>query len=187
MTSAIGVFVADAGYHGQANLTAPGPARLIADGKARDLARREPAEGPPPEGATAVEANAHRLRALQGRALDKRRAPDVEGLHASLKDRTGPRRFSLRGLRNATSEFLLAGIAHNLRLLAAISRTRTPPPGPAPRGRATVTPRPHANSAAARRRKDHATRRLASRRKPATAPRVYTTVHHLRLIAVPTR
>jgi len=121
MTSAIGVFVADAGYHSQANLTAPGPARLIADGKARDLARREPAEGPPPEGATAVEANAHRLRTPQGRALYKRRAPDVEGLHASLKDRTGLRRFSLRGLHNATSEFLLAGIAHNLRLLTAIS------------------------------------------------------------------
>ena len=89
MTGAIGVFVADAGYHSQANLTAPGAARLIADGKARDLARRELAEGPPPEGATAVEANAHRLRTPQGRALYKRRAPDVEGLHASLKDRGG--------------------------------------------------------------------------------------------------
>ena len=121
MTSGIGVLVEDAGYHSQANLEAPGPDRLIADAKTRNLAASQPAEGPPPEGATAVEANAHRLRTPEGRAAYKRRAPDVEGLHASLKDNGGLRRFSLRGLHNATSEFLFAGIAHNLRLLAAIS------------------------------------------------------------------
>jgi len=121
MTSRIGVLVEDAGYHSEANLTAPSPDRLIADGKPRDLAAREPAQGPPPEDATATEANAHRLATPEGRAAYKRRAPDVEGLHASLKDRGGLRRFSLRGLHNATSEFLFAGLAHNLRLLAAAS------------------------------------------------------------------
>jgi transposase len=121
MTSHAVVLVEDAGYHSQANLEAPGPDRLIADGKTRDLARREPASGPPPPGATAVEANAHRLRTPEGRALYKRRAPDVEGLHASLKDDGGLRRFSLRGLPNATSEFLFAGLACNLRLLTAIN------------------------------------------------------------------
>ena len=121
MTSRIGVLVEDAGYHSQANLEAPGPDRLIADGKTRDLARRQPAGGRLPENATATEANAHRLATPEGRALYKRRAPDIEGLHASLKDRGGLRRLSLRGLHNATSEFLLAGLAHNLRLLAAIS------------------------------------------------------------------
>jgi hypothetical protein len=121
MTSRIGVLVADAGYHSEANLAAPGPDRLIADGKTRDLSGSESAEGPPPGGATPAEANAHRLRTPEGRALYKRRAPDVEGLHSSLKDRGGLRRFSLRGLRNATSEFLFAGLARNLRLLAAVS------------------------------------------------------------------
>jgi transposase len=121
MTSQIGVIVKDAGFHSEANLAAPGPPRLTADAKTRDLAGREPAAGPPPEGATAVEANAHRLATSEGRAAYKRRAPDVEGLHASLKDQGGLRRFSLRGLGNATSEFLFAGLAHNLRLLAAIS------------------------------------------------------------------
>jgi transposase len=121
MTSRIGVLVEDAGYHSEANLTAPGPDRLIAGGKPRDLAAREPAQGPPPEDATATEANAHRLATPEGRAAYKRRAPDVEGLHASLKDRGALRRFSLRGLHNATSEFLFAGLAHNLRLLAAAS------------------------------------------------------------------
>jgi hypothetical protein len=119
MTSATGVLVEDAGYHSEANLAAPGPARLIADAKTRNLATREPAQGPPPEDATATEASAHRLRTPQGRAAYKRRSPDVEGLHASLKDNGGLRRFSVRGLHNATSEFLLAGLAHNLRLLAA--------------------------------------------------------------------
>jgi transposase len=121
MTGGIGVLVEDAGYHSEANLTASGPDRLIADGKTSDLACREPAEGPPPEDATPVEANARRLRTPEGRAAYKRRAPDVEGLHASLKDRTGLRRFHLRGLGNATSEFLLAGIAHNLLLLASLT------------------------------------------------------------------
>ena len=130
MTGGIGVFVADAGYHSAANLEAPGPGRLFADAKARDLARREPAAGPPPDGATAAEANAHRLATPEGRALYKRRAPDVEGLHASLKDDGGLRRFSLRGLHNATSEFLFAGLAHNLRLLASISRTPAIPAWP---------------------------------------------------------
>src|ERR1700678_1867341 len=135
MTSGIGVLVQDAGYHSEANLAAPGPDRLIADAKTRDLARREPAAGPPPDGATPVQANAHRLATPERRALYKRRAPDIEGLHASLKDHrardtegrpprlkgTGPlRRLHLRGLHNATSEFLFAGLAHNLRLKAAI-------------------------------------------------------------------
>jgi hypothetical protein len=121
MTSAIGVLAEDAGYHSEANLTAPGPGRLIAGARTRDLARRKPAGGPPPENATAVEASAHRLATPQGRAAYNRRAPDVEGLHASLNDQGGLRRFSLRGLHNATSEFLLAGLAHNLRLPAANS------------------------------------------------------------------
>ena len=121
MTAGIGVLVEDAGYHSHANLEAPGPDRLIADAKTRNLAAREPAQGPPPEGATPAEANARRLATPEGRAPCKRRAPDVEGLHASLKDDGGLRRFSLRGLHNATSEFLFAGLAHNLRLLAAIS------------------------------------------------------------------
>ena len=118
-----GVIVKDAGYHSKANLQAPGPDRITAPGKTRDL----PAATCQPAGQdvfgplTAVEANARRIAAPEGRALYKRRAPDVEGLHASLKDQGGLRRFSLRGLHNATSEFLFAGLAGNLRLLAAIS------------------------------------------------------------------
>ena len=124
MTGGIGVIVKDAGYYSEENITAPGPDRLTATGKRRDLdkqARQDPAEGPPPEDACPAQANDWRLRTPEGRAAYKRRAPDVEGLHASLKDRAGLRRFSLRGLGNATSEFLLAGIAHNLLLLGSMT------------------------------------------------------------------
>jgi transposase len=123
MTGRIGLIVKDAGYYSEENITAPGPDRLIATGKRRDLdkqAREDPA-GPPPDDASPAQANEWRLRTPEGRAAYKRRAPDVEGLHASLKDRTGLRRFSLRGLGNATSEFLLAGIAHNLLLLSRLT------------------------------------------------------------------
>jgi transposase len=121
MTSRIGVIVEDAGYHSEANLTAPGPDRITAPGKTRDLPASPAAEQDTIGPLTAVQANARRIATPEGRALYKRRAPDIEGLHASLKDNGGLRRFSLRGLHNATSEFLFAGLAHNLRLLAAIS------------------------------------------------------------------
>ena len=72
----IGTVLADAGYNSDANLSADGPDRLIATGKGRDHARLavcKPAYGPPPPGATAREANSHRLRTAEGRALYKRR------------------------------------------------------------------------------------------------------------------
>jgi transposase len=124
MTGGTGTIVKDAGYYSEDNISAPGPDWLTATGKTRNLekqAREDPAEGPPPEDATPAQINSHRLRTPEGHALCKRRAPDVEGLHASLKDRTGLRRFRLRGLTSATSEFLFAGIAHNLLLLTAVS------------------------------------------------------------------
>ena len=124
MTGGIGTIVYDAGYRSEENITAPGADRLIATGKRHAIdtqARDHPAEGPPPDGATPAQANDWRLRTPEGHALYKRRAPDVEGLHASLEDRIGLRRFSLRGLAAVTGEFLLAGLCHNLRLLYRIS------------------------------------------------------------------
>ena len=49
------MLLADAGYLSADNLCAPGPDRLIAVGKSRDLAavaREQPAAGPPPPQAT---------------------------------------------------------------------------------------------------------------------------------------
>jgi len=104
--------------------TAEGPVdRLIATGNRASMgkaARDNPAAGPPPEDATATEKMDHRLRTPEGRASCKRRAPDVEGLHASIEDVIGLRRFSLRGLTLVTGEFLLAGLCHNLLLLSRL-------------------------------------------------------------------
>ena len=125
MTSAIGVMVEDAGYCSEANLTAEGPVdRLIATGSRASMGKAaadNPAAGPPPEDATAIQKMDHRLRTPGGRAAYKRRAPDVEGLHASIEDVIGLRRFSLRGLGLVTGEFVLAGLCHNLLLLSRLA------------------------------------------------------------------
>jgi transposase len=121
MTGAPGVLVLDAGYCSEANLTAAGVDRLIATGNRLTMgkaAAEHPASGPPPEDATAIQQMDHRLRTPQGRAAYKRRSPDIEGLHASIEDVIGLRRFSMRGLTLATGEFLLAGLCHNLLLLS---------------------------------------------------------------------
>ena len=124
MTGAPGVIVFDAGYCSEANLTAGGSVdRLIATGNRRTTGKAaadNPASGPPPADATAIEAMDHRLRTPQGRAVYKRRAPDIEGVHASIEDLIGLRRFSMRGLAQATGEFLLAGLCHNLLLLSRL-------------------------------------------------------------------
>jgi transposase len=125
MTRAPGVIVSGAGYCSEANLTAGGSVdRLIATGNRLTMGKAaadNPAAGPPPEDATATEAMDHRLRTPEGRAVYKRRAPDIEGVHASLEEVIGLRRFSMRGLALATGEFLLAGLCHNLLLLSRLS------------------------------------------------------------------
>ncbi|MBF5002562.1 transposase, partial [Nocardia sp. BSTN01] len=68
-TGGIGVLLADSGYLTRANLTYPGPDRLIATGTTRTqhtTARDHPAHGRPPTHATPLQANAHRLRTPEG-------------------------------------------------------------------------------------------------------------------------
>jgi transposase len=111
----IGTVLADAGYNSDANLTATGPDRLIALGKERDQTRAwtdQPVDGPPPAEASPREANRHRLRTSDGRALYKRRGATVEPGIGNLKKIID--RFSRRGLDNATNELYLAATAFNL-------------------------------------------------------------------------
>ena len=111
----VGTVLADAGYNSDANLTAPGPDRLIAVGKGRDevrVATEETAQWPLPPQATPREANAHRLRTPEGREIYKRRGATVEpgiGNPKKIIDR-----FSRRGLDNAISELHLAATAFNI-------------------------------------------------------------------------
>jgi transposase len=114
----LGTALADAGYCSEENLEATGPDRLIATGKGHRVAaeaRDNPADGPPPEDATPLEAMRHRLRTPEGAALYKKRGATVETVNGHLKDRIGLRTFSMRGLTACLGELNLAAAVHNLR------------------------------------------------------------------------
>lgn len=116
-SAGIGVVLADAGYLSTANLTAPGPDRLIAVGKRREraaAARQEPATGPPPPNATPIEAMTHRLATPEGHDLYKQRSHIAETPFAHAKHNLGFRRFTSRGIDRAAAEFSFHALVHNL-------------------------------------------------------------------------
>lgn len=116
----IGVVLADAGYFTEANLTTPGPDRLIAPGKNREVAadaHDRPTTGPPPEGADPAEQMRHRLRDPVNAALYKRRSATIEPVNGHIKDQVGLRRFAQRGLHAVTAELHLAAAVINLNRL----------------------------------------------------------------------
>ena len=125
--AAIGLLLADAGYLSTDNLTAPGPDRLIAAGKHRDLdraARDNPAHGPPPDTAGPIERMRHRLRTPDGATAYKQRGATVETVNAHIKDTIGLRRFSMRGLTACTAELnLTAATANLLKLHSKLATT----------------------------------------------------------------
>jgi DDE family transposase len=112
----INLILFDAGYLSNDNLTGPGPDRLIALGKTRDLHRdtTTPASQPPPADTTAIDQMRHRLKTPDGHQAYKRRAATVETVIGHLKDRIGLRTFSRRGLQAVTSELHLAAATLNL-------------------------------------------------------------------------
>jgi transposase len=116
--------LADAGYFTTENLTCPGPDRLIAPGKHRDLlpAANEPIEDPPLD-APPLGLMRHRLRDEKAQTLYKRRSATVEPVIAHIKELIGLTRFSRRGLPAATAELQLTATVHNLRRMhtAALS------------------------------------------------------------------
>jgi transposase len=114
-TDELGTLLFDTGYCSDANITAPGPDRLIATGKTRSIrqaVRDNPTTGPPPEDAGPREAMDHRLRTPEGAALYARRGATVEPAIGNLKKLLD--RFSMRGLAAATAEIHLAAAAFNL-------------------------------------------------------------------------
>lgn len=116
----VAMVLADAGYFSEHNLTLPGPDRLIAPGKHRDVMRAvrdDPADRPPPPEATARQQMAHRLRDPDQYERYKRRSATVETVIAHLKDQIGLRRFNRRGRQAATSELQLAAAVLNIRRL----------------------------------------------------------------------
>jgi len=112
----IGLALADAGYCSQANLTCPGPDRLIAVGKGRDLekAARDPDGNGPGWGGPAIQAMRERLKTPAGIAAYRQRGHIAETPHGHIKHNMGLRQLSVRGKRKAAAEWTFAAAVHNL-------------------------------------------------------------------------
>ena len=112
----VGLLLADAGYLSEANLTLPGPDRLIATGKNRGL--RHTAADPRRSGGTArgpaVRAMAARLTTEPAITAYKQRGHIAETPHGHIKHNLGFRQLSVRGLPRATAEWMLTCTVHNL-------------------------------------------------------------------------
>jgi len=113
----IGIQLADAGYCSEANLSVAGPDRLIATGKHRDLGKAAaPVNG---HGGTLAPAMAARLAGDPGRAAYRQRSPLAEGPFGNIKHNHGFRRFSMRGLARANSEWAFQNTVGNLQKIHA--------------------------------------------------------------------
>ena len=111
----IGLFLADAGYCSEDNLTAPGPDRLIATGKLRDLvkaARGDPAAGSPAGKAT--RAMAARLQTADGIDAFRYRGHIAETPNGNIKHNKRFRQFSMRGKPKASGEWEFITATTNL-------------------------------------------------------------------------
>jgi len=118
ITAEVELMLADAGYCSEANLTTPGPDRLIATTKdhkqrraARELGRTS---GPPPPDATPVQEMEHLLRTPQGAAAYAKRSSLIEPVFGDRKHNHGIRSFRRRGLKAAQSEWAFIHLAGNM-------------------------------------------------------------------------
>lgn len=118
ITATVELELADAGYCSEANLTCPGPDRLIAtqkDHKQRRAARElGHTDGPPPPGLTATEEMEHLLRTPQGHAAYKQRSQLIEPVFGDRKHNHQIRRFRRRGINAVRSEWTFINLAGNI-------------------------------------------------------------------------
>jgi transposase len=114
----IGLALADAGYLSGANLTCPGPDRLIATGKHRDLEKAARASdensAPGQEPGSAITAMAARLATPDGITAYRQRGHIAETPHGNIKHNLGFRQLSMRGLHKAAAEWAFVCTVHNL-------------------------------------------------------------------------
>jgi transposase len=111
----IGLALADAGYCSEANLTCPGPDRLIAAGKHRDLEKAARGGDTGSDwGGEAVRAVRERLRTPDGITAYRQRGHIAETPHGHIKHNMGIRQLSLRGKAKAAAEWTFICAVHNL-------------------------------------------------------------------------
>ena len=114
--SPIKLFLADAGYCSEHNLTLEGPDRLIATGKHRDLEKqaRDGASGEPGAGSEALTAMTARLATEEGITAYRQRGHIAETPHGHIKHNMRFRQLTMRGLPKAAAEWTFTAAVHNL-------------------------------------------------------------------------
>ncbi len=114
--SLIGLALADAGYLSVHNLSCPGPDRLIATGKHRDLEKRARAAEPAGDGGGSplIAAMTERLATEDGITAYRRRSHIGETAHGNIKHNLGFRQLTMRGKRKASGEWTFICAVHNL-------------------------------------------------------------------------
>ena len=125
----IGTLLLDAGYCSIDIITTPGPNRLIATGKARDL--KTDADNAAPTTTSGGDLSevgkmAKRLVEPDNAAIYKRRGATVEPVNAHLKHRRGLQQFSCRGLAAVDSELNFAAMVNNLTRLHTHQHPQAP-------------------------------------------------------------
>ena len=130
--SGIGLALADAGYCSEHNLTCPGPDRLIATGKGRDLekAARAPDSDSPGWGGPAIQAMRERLKTPDGIAAYRQRGHIAETPHGHIKHNMSLRQLSVRGKPKAAAEW--EGSSAPCTTCSRPSAPATSPPRPSP-------------------------------------------------------
>jgi transposase len=111
----IGLALSDSGYCSEANLTCPGPDRLIAVGKRRDLEKAARGQDTGPSwGGEAVQAMRDRLKTEDGITAYRQRGHIAETPHGHIKHNMGLRQLSVRGKAKASAEWKFICAVHNL-------------------------------------------------------------------------
>ena len=110
----IGLMLADAGYLSVRNLTIPGPDRLIATGKRRNLDKQAAGQARPAHADPAIAAMAARLATSDGITAYRQRGHIAETPHGHIKHNVGFRQLSVRGKLRASAEWNLVCTVHNL-------------------------------------------------------------------------
>jgi len=111
----IGLILADAGYLSEQNLTCPGPDRLIAVGKRRDLEKAaRGGDTGQDRGGEAVQAMRERLKTEAGIEAYRQRGHIAETPHGHIKHNMAIRQLSVRGKARAAAEWAFICAVHNL-------------------------------------------------------------------------
>jgi transposase len=111
----IGLALSDSGYCSEANLTCPGPDRLIAVGKRRDLEKAARGQDTGPGwGGEAVQAMRDRLKTEDGMEAYRQRGHIAETPHGHIKHNMGLRQLSVRGKPEAAAEWKFTCAIYNL-------------------------------------------------------------------------